>query len=76
MHGPWYESQGPSYEEVIKDMINIFGEDNKIIIINTLKKLHPDKSFGSYRGYTTFIRTPLISAINISLSSKIEPLPE
>jgi len=76
MDEPWYQSQGPSQEEIIKDMINIFGEENKRTIINTLEKLHPDKTFGSYRGYSTFIRTPLVSAINTSLNSKIEPLPE
>ena len=76
MDEPWYQTQGPSADEIIKDMINIFGEENKRIIINTIEKLHPDKSFGSYRGYSTFIRTPLVSAINTSLNSKMESLPE
>ena len=70
MDEPWYQSQGPSVDEIIKDMINIFGKENKKNIINTFEKLHPDKNFGSYRGYSTFIRTQLISAINTSLNSK------
>jgi len=76
MDEPWYQTQGPSSDEIIKDMINIFGEENKKFIINTLEKLHPTKAFGSYRGYSTFIRTPLISAINTSLNSKMKSLPE
>ena len=55
-------------------IVPAFNEEKTII--NTLEKLHPDKTFGSYRGYSTFIRTPLVSAINTSLNSKMEPLPE
>ena len=76
MDEPWYQTQGPSSDEIIKDMITIFGENNKKIIINTLETLHPNKAFGSYRGYATFIRTPLVSAINTSLNSKLKSLPE
>ena len=76
MDEPWYQTNGPSSDEIIKDMITIFGEDNKKIIINTLEKQCPNKTFGSYRGYTTFIRTPLVSAINTSLNSKLKSLPE
>ena len=76
MDEPWYQTNGPSSDEIIKDMITIFGENNKKIIINTLETLHPNKAFGSYRGYATFIRTPLVSAINTSLNSKLKSLPE
>ena len=76
MDEPWYQIQGPSYEEIVKDMINVFGADNKRVIINTIEKLHPDRSFGSYRGYSTFIRTPLVSAINTDLAINMESLPE
>ena len=68
MDEPWYQIQGPSYEEIIKDMINVFGVNNKRLIVSTIEKLHPDRNFGSYRGYSTFIRTRLVSEINTNLN--------
>tara|TARA_B100000902_G_C26994637_1_gene756804 strand:+ start:242 stop:454 length:213 start_codon:yes stop_codon:yes gene_type:complete len=69
MDEPWYQTVGPSLKEVIEDMINIFGKDNNELIENTINNLHPKNDFGSYRGYSTFIRTPLISAINTELAN-------
>ena len=69
MDEPWYQSVGPSLEEVTKDMINIFGKDHNELIKKTIYNLHPKNDFGSFRGYATFIRTPLISAINTELAN-------
>tara|TARA_B100000902_G_C27125435_1_gene820844 strand:- start:608 stop:841 length:234 start_codon:yes stop_codon:yes gene_type:complete len=76
MHEPWYQSQGPSLKEVILDMTNIFGKENNKLVTDTINQLYPQNDFGSYRGYYTFIRTPLIAAINTSVSSIMETLPE
>ena len=64
--GPWYECQGPSSEDVRKDVmreLNIFkvgkidfeAERGKIIN-NTIMEIIPDSrnDFGSWRGYSTF----------------------
>ena len=69
MDEPWYQSVGPSLEEVTKDMINIFGKDHNELIKKTIDNLYPKNDFGSFRGYATFIRTPLISAINTELAN-------
>ena len=76
MDEPWYQTQGPSLKEITLDMTNIFGKENNKLITDTINQLYPQNDFGSYRGYYTFIRTPLIAAINTSLNSKLKSLPE
>ncbi len=69
MDEPWYQTVGPSFKEVVDDMSNVFGKTNDELIQKIINKLYPKNEFGSYRGYSTFIRTSLISAINTELAT-------
>ena len=66
MSGPWYECQGPSADQVRKDVYKYITSSNigrvkyqkekDKIIQESLHKIIPDSrnDFGSWRGYATF----------------------
>ena len=60
MDGPWYECQGPTAEQVRKDVSEYISKNssniNYPLTNDILLKIIPDSrnDFGSWRGYATF----------------------
>ena len=59
MDGPWYECQGPTAEQVRKDVTKYISTNSlnqTSLTNNILLKIIPDSrnDFGSWRGYGTF----------------------
>ena len=80
MSGPWYESQGPSTNDIKEILIKYYNSNNNnktdedtikkyinIVIDKELAKMeNQDETtcWGSYRGYYTFTHSTMISNIN------------
>ena len=79
MSYPWYETQGPSTDDVKKILIKYYNSNNNKIDEETIQKYinividkelakmeNLDKStcWGSYRGYYTFTHSNLIKQID------------
>ena len=64
MDEPWYQASAVSKEEVYKDLINKFPNNEIIIneVINTYLKKH-DFGFGSLQGYVMYTKPELIEEI-------------
>lgn len=72
-HGPWYENQQISYQDIVKDMKTSFKIENDESLEYTINQafleisdkskvpISKEKTGVSPRGYYTFIRQDLIS---------------
>jgi hypothetical protein len=78
MSGPWYEEQSPSYEYVMTDIKNSanYPNLNEKIVHEIIKKCvdieySKYNSFGSYRGYATFVHGSILKNVKIHIDEYI-----